>query len=241
MEREQRHDMSMSGIGTVASGVYKTVRIDGISKVKGDIDCITLDSNGTLNISGSVLGETVKINGTMSIGGNLSAERLILDGMGSVKEMTRCSESAAINGQVTLEKGLNSEKVEVSGSLKSKGDVQCEVLSVHGGFNVDGLVNAGEIDLKMSLASKAKEIGGDHITVRRLKKAPILLQLAPVFNNRLKADLIEGDFVDLEYTEADVVRGSEVRIGPGCKIGRVEYKVDFKRDGDAQVGSAKQI
>ncbi|OZB93318.1 polymer-forming cytoskeletal protein [Paenibacillus sp. XY044] len=241
MEREQRHDMSMSGIGTVASGVYKTVRIDGISRINGDIDCIALDSNGTLSISGSVLGETVKINGTMTIDGDLSTERLVMDGMGTVKEMTNCSESATINGKVTLDKGLNSEKVEVSGSLKSRGDVQCEVLSVHGGFAVDGLLNAGLIDLKMSLPSKAKEIGGDHITVRRLKKTSILQQLAQVFNNRLKADLIEGDFVDLEYTEADIVRGSEVRIGPGCKIGRVEYKVDLKRDGDAQIGSTKRI
>ena len=34
---------------------------------------------------------------------------------------------------------------------------------------------------------------------------------------------IEGDDVDLEYTEADVVRGRRVRIGEGCSIGRVEY------------------
>lgn len=34
---------------------------------------------------------------------------------------------------------------------------------------------------------------------------------------------IEGDDVDLEYTQADVVRGRRVRIGEGCSIGRVEY------------------
>jgi hypothetical protein len=40
----------------------------------------------------------------------------------------------------------------------------------------------------------------------------------------LYADQIEGDKVELEHTEAGVVRGNHVKIGPGCEIGRVEYR-----------------
>ncbi|MGP3783292.1 hypothetical protein [Paenibacillus sp. 1A_MP2] len=36
--------------------------------------------------------------------------------------------------------------------------------------------------------------------------------------------MIEGDDIELEYTEAEVVRGDKIKIGPGCRIGTVEYR-----------------
>ena len=50
---------------------------------------------------------------------------------------------------------------------------------------------------------------------------------------------IEGDDVDLEYTQADVVRGRRVRIGEGCSIGRVEYSESLDA-WDGTVGEAVQ-
>ena len=42
---------------------------------------------------------------------------------------------------------------------------------------------------------------------------------------------IEGDQVELEYTQAKVVRGKYVRIGAGCEIDRVEYSGDLTVEG----------
>ena len=43
----------------------------------------------------------------------------------------------------------------------------------------------------------------------------------------LTAEVIEGDKVEIEYTQADVVRGNHIKIGPGCKVDLVEYKGEF--------------
>ena len=65
-------------------------------------------------------------------------------------------------------------------------------------------------------------IGGGSIRIYK----PTQVSLLGLFHGSVSCAQvgdIEGDDVDLEYTQADVVRGRRVRIGEGCSIGRVEY------------------
>jgi len=55
----------------------------------------------------------------------------------------------------------------------------------------------------------------------------------------LTAESIEGDRVYLESTQADVVRGREVSIGPSCRIRRVEYSQSLQVDPTAEVAERK--
>ncbi|MCJ8012711.1 polymer-forming cytoskeletal protein [Paenibacillus sp. KQZ6P-2] len=238
---EMRSDLSISGIGRSQGGSYSHVRTDGMAKINGDTDCISLDNNGTLTIEGALQSETVSVNGTATVEGALKANRMILDGMATIKEHAVCQELLTVNGRLSIGGRLDGEKVEVFGILKTRDDVQCELLSVHGGFSIDGLLNAGLIDVKMNMPCKAQEIGGESITVRRLKKISVIEQFVPVLSAKLQAHTIEGDEIYLEHTEAEIVRGNDVIIGKGCKIGRVEYKNQLTRDEDAQIGAAYQI
>ncbi|MDR0267681.1 polymer-forming cytoskeletal protein [Paenibacillus sp.] len=237
----ERSEMRISGIGKSQGGYYSHVRVDGMAKIKGDTDCISLDSNGTLTVEGALQSESVVVNGTVTVEGGVNANRMVLDGMATIKEQAVCNELVTVNGRLSIGKGLIGEKVEVFGSLKTRDGVQCEVLNVHGGFNIDGLLNAGSVDIRMSFPCKTQEIGGETITVRRFKKFNVIEQFVPALSARLQANIIEGDEVDLEYTEADIVRGNNVRIGKGCKIGRVEYKNQLHRDDDAAIGASHQI
>jgi len=91
-------------------------------------------------------------------------------------------------------------------------------------------------------SSAAKEIGGERIDVRRggwREKGILLDGLVKLFAGggtaALETKQIEGDEVSLEDTEAEVVRGKKVEIGPGCRIGRVEYSESLKVASDAVV------
>jgi hypothetical protein len=57
---------------------------------------------------------------------------------------------------------------------------------------------------------------------------------------KLEAQVIEGDDVHLEDTEARIVRGTRITIGCGCRIGTVEYRETYHADADAVVGEARQ-
>ncbi|TKH51903.1 cytoplasmic protein, partial [Bacillus cereus] len=52
---------------------------------------------------------------------------------------------------------------------------------------------------------------------------------------------VEGDDIYLEHTIAEVVRGNNVTIGPGCEISVVEYHTSFNQKGNAVVKEHKQI
>ena len=57
----------------------------------------------------------------------------------------------------------------------------------------------------------------------------------------MSAQLIEGDNIVLEYTDADIVRGKNVVIGRGCNINKVEYTNEYKLKDDGKVENAEQI
>lgn len=96
-------------------------------------------------------------------------------------------------------------------------DADCEAESLHarGSLVVNGLLNAGTIELKMNGPCSAAEIGGDHITVRLAGVRGILNKwFKSSHNSILTSDIIEGDEIDLENTHARIVRGTEAKCRP---------------------------
>ncbi|GJM82137.1 hypothetical protein HMSSN139_46330 [Paenibacillus sp. HMSSN-139] len=128
----------------------------------------------------------------------------------------------------------------MDGALKLEGSAEFEEAEIYGQLRVGGMLNAGKLTIDLEGPSHAKEIGGEHIVVRQRKAKRLLDYLSPIRVSRLTAGVIEGDDVLLESTKADVVRGKSVVIGPGCEIGRVEYKERYEVSPQASVGRAEQ-
>ena len=83
-----------------------------------------------------------------------------------------------------------------------------------------------------------QDIGGGLIQIK--KKGAV--KLTRWFSTtKLTAQTIEGDDIYLEYTKASIVRGSQVTIGEGCDIGKVEYKMAFHQEKGAKVGQFEQV
>jgi cytoskeletal protein CcmA (bactofilin family) len=116
------------------------------------------------------------------------------------------------------------------------------VFAARGIFEIGGLLNAGQLDIKLYRDCRAKEIGGEKI---RIRKASLLHAFSFFFkpspHARLTASVIEGDDIYLENTTAKAVRGNRVTIGPGCKIGTVEYKEHFEQKKDSIVNQNYKV
>jgi cytoskeletal protein CcmA (bactofilin family) len=175
-------------------------------------------------VNGNVKADSVKVNGNNSIEGNLRAEKVKING------------TADINGN------LSTEKAETYGSICVDGDCNAEFFKIDGTFEIEGLLNAGELELSLYGPSKAHEIGGEKITVKRKGKYDFLgLRYLIGSNKELTAESIEGDEIYLENTQAKVVRGNNVELGPNCNIELVEYKNSFKQDESAEVATQRKI
>ena len=226
MEKD-KSDLKINGHGSSNGGKYNSVAINGNGSINGDLECVYLRVNGQGNIKGNAKAESVKINGNNSIKGNLRAEKI------------------KVNGMAHIEGNLSVDEAETYGNIDIGGDCNAEMFRVDGMFAVEGLLNAGELRLNLHGPSRAREIGGEKITVKRMGRFGLGILKNFIWphghDEGLSADVIEGDDVYLENTCAKVVRGSNVELGPDCEIELVEYNESFKQDEKATVGDCRQV
>ena len=213
----EKMDMRISGSSTMPGGEYDRVSISGSGTVQGDLRCQSLSCSGSARVQGDVdcAGE-VRSSGSSKVTGSITCESL------------SCSGAVKCEGSI-LSRGLihSSGAMKVSGSLEGgevdvSGGVEAEAVRISGMAGIPGLLNAETVEIAANRGIRIGSIGGGSIRIYK----PTQISLLGLFHGSVscaQAGDIEGDDVDLEYTQADVVRGRRVRIGEGCSIGRVEY------------------
>ena len=220
-------DLKIYGQGNASGGKYSAVSIMGEGKIDGDVECTYIKIYGEGQLNGDLKTEgTVNIKGQTRIKGNLEADKIKLQG------------ELDIGGEVLVDEAV------LTGNISTNGDCNAEIFKLEGGFKINGLLNADILNINLYWPCEAHEIGGSKITIRRDGKLSFLGLKNMIMHgekNILKADIIEGDDVNIENTHAKVVRGNNIKIGPGCKIELVEYKNDFKQDKSAHVSAKKTI
>ncbi|MGZ7096125.1 MAG: polymer-forming cytoskeletal protein [Methanobacterium sp.] len=219
-------DIKINGSGSSGGGKYNSVIINGNGKIDGDLDCIFLKISGQCTINGNVNADSVNVHGHSLVKGNLESEK------------------AKIHGDADIDGSVSIENAEIYGNIDVNGDCNAEAFKIEGTFAIVGLLNAGELELSLYGPSKAREIGGEKITVKKKGKYDFLglkSLIMPGGNKELTAETIEGDDIYLENTSAKVVRGNNIELGPGCEIELAEYKDSFVKDEKAEVNTQQKI
>ncbi|MFC4778210.1 hypothetical protein ACFO9Q_15525 [Paenibacillus sp. GCM10023252] len=213
-------DLSIHGVNTAAGGSYQHVEIHGVGRIGSDLTSESFEAHGHVRLGGDLRTEELSSHGHLSIQGDLLAATGSLDGMATVRGRVR------------------GEQLELNGMLTVHGDCEVEQLKVNGNLEVRGLLSAGTLDIQLHGSSKAAEIGVESIRVRKLPRSKwhaLWSWAIPKLNPELEAHTIEGDEIELTLTTAQYVRGNRVVIGPGCVIGRVEYRDELIKAPDAWI------
>lgn len=253
----------ISGSGTIAGGVYEKVSISGSGSLEGDVTAGRIGISGSgkmrgnvttdyLSISGSgnalgaVRAGELKVSGSASFKQGLSGERHQVSGSMKVVGQMQ-AEEVVISGSLSVE-SLKTNRIDLNGSLSCKGDVEAEEFNGKGHFRVDGLLNVNRVDFVFGGGSYAREIGGETIRFTRWQGLGLAHLLSWALDligwrklSQMRADLIEGTVIDLNYCDVKVVRGTQVTIGPGCHIELVEYTESLRVNPDSQVTRAVQV
>lgn len=209
MEKNQLSDLIINGVSGAGGGNYNNVKIDGVGKVNGSIVACNFRGNGVMQFKADITTEEMECNGRMSLNGNLRFRNMKADGM------------------LTIGGGLSGESCTLNGMMSIKGDCELENFTGRGGFTVGGLLSAGQMEFILQGQGKANEIGVESLVIRQEKPgvwSKLWSGFIPKLKSELHAGVIEGDYIDLEFTTADIVRGNILVIGNGCVIGRVEYR-----------------
>lgn len=204
-ETTKKPNLRIVGETTSAGGQFGTIRITGECKLLSDVECDKFACTGKTDVAGNMRAGEFRLTGECEVRGSLDAGR------------------AGGRGELDVASRLRAEHVDFTGNLKVGEDCEAGDLLIDGGFQVNGLVSAERLVLKMYGPCVAREIGGGTITVKRSKASSLIHLFRSKSSGVLTTDSIEADVVDIQHTAAGVVRGNHVTIGAGCRVDRVEY------------------
>ncbi|GKU77925.1 hypothetical protein [Paenibacillus sp. L3-i20] len=217
------NDLKMVGQSEAPGGMFARVKITGEALLQGDVTCERWSSMGTVDVRGSLISRFMKFTGEMKIAGSFSGGDL--RGMGELK----------VSGE------FRGEDVRLTGRLAVDGPIEGENLEIRGAFDCNDTVNAERVKLLMYGPSTAKEVVGSSVSIKRSRGGLLNELFRPGLQAALRTDLIEGDDVYVEYAIVDVIRGSSVKLGPGCEVGRVEYRTSYVKHAKSLVEVEQQI
>ncbi|MEK8131468.1 polymer-forming cytoskeletal protein [Paenibacillus filicis] len=240
---ETRHSLNVTGNGTSSGGVFKDIKIVGDAQFQGSVDCMSFRCTGTARVSGDLKSTSFGLSGNLDMDGDLDTGKATVNGRLEVGGNVKAQEIKS-NGETTIRGHVAGEQIQMEGTFHIKGRCEAETLGIKGMFRIGGLVTADLVHIGMHSRCTAHEIGGERIEVRRaegtmLKKLIGSFFLpADFYEGTLDAETIEGDDVYVEYTNAKVVRGKHVTLGPGCRIQQVEYTHEFHNEAGSTVAEA---
>lgn len=235
MENKAR-SARISGSGTIAEGVYDSVKIAGSGRADGAIKANSVHVSGSGSFQDVEAGD-FHVSGSGKVDGNLVCTEAHVSGSCTVSgdadvQSLHTSGSLSVSGDVRGTEG------KVSGSITVKRGVEFEQLGIYGSAHIGGLVNAEKLTIAIGGNSEIGAIGGSDIEIKRGETHFNLLGL--LFGQRrfmsVKCALIEGTNVSLENTICETIRGKNIIIGSGCEIGKVEYTDTLEISDEAEVG-----
>lgn len=218
-------DYKFSGAGTIPGGEYDKVKVSGSAKLSGDVRCTSLSASGAFGGSGSITcSGAVHVSGSTSIDGPISAGELKASGA------FKC-------------KGLRGGDIRIAGSARVDEDMEGDSIHVAGSVTCNGLMSADYIEIHIDSACSAGSIGGSEIRICPKTNSVSLFRFfglgkAGTLN---VTESIEGDDVYLENVSCPSVTGRSVVIGPGCRIGLVQYSEKAEISPDALVDDCRKV
>jgi cytoskeletal protein CcmA (bactofilin family) len=238
---DERKSASLSGAGKLSGGDYTRVSISGAGKVTGDLKAEEVRISGAGKVEGNVEATQLVVSGGASFAGSVVADEMSVSGAARIGEDAKVKELKC-SGTFRVGRNVTADYVKISGHIHVGGDLESEIFKASGGFTIAGLLAADKIEVRLGGRCYAREIGGEKIEVLRggFREHGILFDgLVRMFSGsgsaELKAGTIEGDDVELEDTTADAVRGKRIKLGPGCKIGNVEYSETLEAHSSAKI------
>jgi cytoskeletal protein CcmA (bactofilin family) len=227
----KKQNLVINGSGSYSGGHYEKVVIRGEGTIVHDIECSEYKIFGTSEALENVKAGYMKVMGEAEIKGNLDASEVVVMGTMTIEGKAPIN-SLKVRGMLEVGQNLSGKDADIKGSISVDGDVEYEAFNSTGSFEIKGLLNAETIRIALRHSdSTVEEIGGSKISIKRK------ISILPFFKDdgSLVTKVIEGDDIYLENTQADVVRGNIVKIGPGCTIGLVEYTTDFSQSDESTV------
>lgn len=222
------YNLQMSGLGKSEGGVFNEVRLEGVQRLYGNVQCLDFFSEGILKATAIECQNSFNLEG--------------VGGMSSLKAPNINTEGACRVKEAVIGQALHAE-----GYLSTGGVVKVETAQIVGKVKFKEAVEATKINLSFCAASSFDVISATEVKISRYLDSDYyqMSKGSGIFKRRrkykMKGQLIEGETVEIEYCHVNAIYGDHIKIGPNCQINEVAYKESLEIHPNAVVKTVKQV
>lgn len=205
-------NVTIMGKSYLSGGTYNAVKIFGSARTKEDLEVERISIFGSAELCGIKAGR-IRVAGSARFEGQVNVGTF------------------SVAGEVNCYAAVKAQELKIFGSLAAREEVSAERFSAKRRFELTSL-NANDVEIALAATCRVKEIGAENIKV---KNGTFLGFPGFAHYKKLQVEAIEADRIELVNTVANVVKGNQVIIGPGCEIGSVEYRDSLEIDRNSTV------
>jgi hypothetical protein len=201
---ENRRNVNIAGISSIYGGRFGSVSINGIGKIKEDIEATAFYNNGIGKVKGVIRSETIQNNGI-------------------------CRFQKDIHTKIVKNTGV----FKLKGNLEAEEFTSCGMIYAQGNITVDKLKASFDKssfsegifgdDIVIHLINDSKSINGPMWLLNLI----FGLKLA---YGKFVCNIIECTSLAADNLKVNTVRAQNVALGPGCLVELVEYYNSFSMD-----------
>ncbi|MHB1484229.1 MAG: polymer-forming cytoskeletal protein [Saccharofermentanales bacterium] len=206
-------DESIEGIGTIHSGEYGKVSIDGVGKLKGGVIADSIYIDGLFKSKGKIIADNVEIDGIARVFRKMKVKSLNIQG---ILKLRRASVSA---GEITSD-----------GVLVCTREISADNIYIDGVCSISRLY--GE---NINICNKA-------FVLQESKLPAILKRFSKIYfgrnisNSHSIADTIECTEISASGLKSKVIRANKVNLTNNCIVGKLYCDGEMIIDESCKIG-----
>ncbi|MGL6174999.1 MAG: hypothetical protein ACRC1P_10385 [Cellulosilyticaceae bacterium] len=202
----------IEGIGSVTEGEYDVVSIEGIGKIKGNVSCNKLVVEGIYKGKGIVKTSSFECEGMARILKNMKATNVRIEGMVKIKGAKLEAETISCEGLLTCTEEVSADTITIDGL--------CSVAKMYGDkIHISTANMNGNMNIPKAIGGFASMYIG-----RRVNRDYCIV------------DTIECSELEADHLESKVIKAHSIKLGPECKIGRIECDGTLEYDESCKIG-----
>ncbi|MDM5190425.1 hypothetical protein QUF99_24685 [Bacillus sp. DX4.1] len=202
--------------------IAESIRVKGVASFKKDVQANEFSIIGDCVIRGSLIAKSFSNSGACKI-----------EGVSQFSEMKN-------TGSCKIGK-IQAKHIHSSGTLSLKEDVHTETLTVQGSVRVHGNLQAKKIGIQFITPSELQNVEGDIIMIAPSRKFISLTNFIPGIKKTITCKTIKGNDITLSKTDASLVSGHNIKIGPNCTVSEVEYSGTLDVHPSATIGKITRL
>lgn len=142
------------------------LKVDGIFKVKGNLDAHQVKSDGIIKVDNNLTSGVIDVDGIVSVKGNIEVENLNVDGV--IKATNIKGENLNINGKVHVLENVNCDTLKFDINSKSfianieGSKVEVKIDKKRKYYLKTNSISADDIDLEYCIC---EEVSGDKVKI----------------------------------------------------------------------------